>query len=85
MHDGEEWTATVGERLRGSKLRKTRRRGIGSIERTVPLSDPAVVFAIFPGYPYMVVTNHGIGQSVGSAWANPFMAGEPRRITLFSE
>jgi hypothetical protein len=84
VHDGEEWTATVGKRLEGIRLHKTRRGGRKNVERDIPLSDPAVVLAIFPGSPYMVVTNHRIGQSVGSAWENPFMAGQPRSVTYFS-
>lgn len=82
-HDGEEWIATVGERLRGTRLRTTRSRG-KKIERTYPISDPAIVLAIFPGAPYMVVTNHRIAGNVGSAWENPFMAGQPTSIAYFS-
>ncbi len=83
VHDGEEWTATVGESLRGKRFHTTRSRGM-KIERERPVSDLAVVLAIFPGIPYMVVTNHRIGGNVGSAWENPFLAGEPKSITYFS-
>lgn len=83
VHDGEEWTATVGEHLRGIRHRTTRSRG-KKIERTQHLSDPAIVLAIFPGVPYMVVTNHRIAGNVGSAWENPFLAGQPKSITYFS-
>lgn len=85
VHDGEEWTATVGESLRGRRFRTTRSRGV-KVEREQPVSDPAIVLAIFPGVPYMVVTNHRIGgRNVGSAWENPFLAGQPKSVTYFSK
>jgi hypothetical protein len=83
FHDGEEWTATVGESLRGVRRRTTRSQG-KKIERTQPVSDPATVLAIFPGIPFMVVTNHGIEDNVRSAWVNPFMAGQPNAVSYFS-
>ena len=84
VHDGERWTATVGESLRGKRTRTTRSRGT-RVEREQSVSDPAVVLAIFAGIPYMVVTNHRIGgRRVGSAWENPFLAGEPESVTYFS-
>ena len=84
VHNGERWTATVGESLRGKGFRTSRSRGM-RIEREYPVSDPAIVMAIFPGIPYMVVTNHRMrGQRVGSAWENPFFAGEPESVTYFS-
>jgi hypothetical protein len=82
-HDGEEWTATVGEPLKGVRHRTTRSRG-KRIEHTSQLSDPAIVLAIFPGNPFMVVTNHRIAANVGSAWENPFLAGMPTRVILFA-
>jgi hypothetical protein len=85
VHDGEEWTATVGEPLRGKRFRITHSRGV-RMEREQPISDPAVVLAILTGVPYIVVTNHGIGgRSVGSAWENPFFAGHPKSVTYFSK
>lgn len=83
VHDGEEWTATVGQALRGVRRKTCRSRGVRS-DQTIHLNDPATVLAIFPGTPYMVVTNHRIAGGVVSAWENPFMAGEPRSITYFS-
>jgi len=82
-HDGDEWTATVGEALRGIRRRYSRKRGT-RVEHVAPLSDPAVVLAIFAGYPYLVVTNHRVPVDVRSAWENPFMAGEPDSVTYFS-
>jgi hypothetical protein len=85
VHDGEEWTATVSESLRGKRIRSTRSRGV-KVEREQPVSDPAVVLAIFEGLPYMVVTNHRLGgRNVGSAWENPFLAGQPKSVTYFSK
>ncbi len=83
IHDSEEWTATVGESLRGIR-RRTSRSGGRKVERTSHLSDPAIVLAIFPGSPFMVVTNHRIAGNVGSAWENPFFAGTPTSVTYFS-
>ena len=83
VHDKTEWTATVGERLKGVQNCSRHSKG-KRIERTQSVSDPAVVLAIFPGHPYMVVTNHEIAQNVRSIWGNPFMAGDPKSITYFS-
>ena len=82
-HDGEVWTATVGESLRGERTRTTKARG-QKVERTTQVSDPALVLAIFPGSPFMVVTNHNIAGNVGSRWANPFLAGQPKSVTYFA-
>jgi hypothetical protein len=64
-HDGEEWTATVGEPLKGVRYKTSRVKG-KKIERVLRLSDPAVVLAIFPGNPYIVITNHRLAKNVGS-------------------
>lgn len=53
VHDGEEWTATVGEHLRGVRHTVSRSRG-RRLERTIRLSEPAIVLAIFAGNPYVV-------------------------------
>ena len=82
VHDGEEWTATVGSQLRGARTRKRRRQG-RTVEVTDRLSDAAVVFAIFAGNPYLVVTNARPITDVVSAWVNPFMAGRPISVTHF--
>ncbi len=81
VHDGEEWTATVGEHLHGVKLR--RRRGRGPVERGAPVTDPAIVLAIFADAPYTVITNARISGAT-SQWVNPFMAGEPRSVIYFA-
>ena len=82
-HDGETWTATVGETLKGVHHLTKKLRG-AKIERSTPVSDPALVLAIFPGNPFMVVTNQGTLGNVRSSWANPFLAGAPDSITYFS-
>ena len=79
-HDGEVWTATVGESLRGEHTKTTKVRG-KKVERTSQVGDPALVLAIFPGSPFMVVTNHNIAENVRSRWANPFLTGQPKSIT----
>lgn len=75
-HDGEIWTSTVGETSRGIR-RRTVGRGSAKREHENKLSDPAIALAIFPGEPYRVVTDHGIGgRNTGSTWANPFYVGQ---------
>jgi hypothetical protein len=82
VHDGIEWIATVGERLTGERHRITRSKG-KKIERREPVSDPAIVLAIFPGDPYFVITNQYLNGNNGSRWENPFMAGRPKSATYF--
>lgn len=81
-HDGAEWTATVGEQLRGS-ITKRRRRKAGTVDVTMPLSDPATVLAIFAGKPYLVVTNARPLSDLVSGWVNPFMAGRAASARYF--
>jgi hypothetical protein len=81
-HDGEEWTATVGETLRGVKTQRLRRGGVMRDVPT-PLNDAATVLAIFAGSPYLVLTNARPLTAIVSHWANPFMAGRPSRVTYF--
>ena len=84
-HDGEIWTATVGESLHGVKTESSVIRRGKKIERTVSVSDPATVLAIFPGNSYTVVILQGVGENnVGSKWANPFLAGSPKAIKYFN-
>lgn len=77
-HNGEHWTATVGEQLRGSATKTSRSRG-QRVERTLPLSNDSTVLAIFPGVPFQVWHDN-----VSRTWANPFLTGEPTSITYFS-
>ena len=81
-HDGEEWTATVGEQLRGHTIADPRARAqYRRISR--PVSDEATVWAIFAGRPYVVVTDSRSSPTVRSAWENPFLAGQPESVTYF--
>lgn len=83
MHDGVEWTATVGQQLRGVKTVKRRRQG-RTVEVKEPQSDRANVVAIFAGAPYRVWLDApplGINRT---AWMNPFMAtNDPTRVIYF--
>ncbi|WP_076070442.1 hypothetical protein [Sphingomonas montana] len=76
-HNGERWTATVGEQLRGSATRTSRVRG-QKVERMVPLSNGSTVMAIFPSVPF-----HVWHDGASGAWANPFLTSEPTSITYF--
>ena len=82
-HDGEDWVATVGQTLHGSKTRMVRSGG-RNVERRQSLADPATVLAIFPGAPFVVVTNHRLAGNVGSRWENPFFAGQPSSVQRFA-
>ena len=83
VHNSEEWTATVGETLRGVRHATVRSRG-KKISRTLQLADPALVLAIFPENPLKVVTNsHPIGVA-RSQWANPFLVGHITSTVYFS-
>jgi hypothetical protein len=83
-HDGDVWTATVGETLRGVHNSTHKVRG-NKVERSKEIGDTARVLAIFPGDPFMVVTDHRIAGNFGSRWENPFLAGKPQTTTYFSD
>lgn len=82
-HDSDYWSATVGERLTGSKTRQIGAKHKGT-EQTTRLDDAATVVAIFPGTPYLVVTDSGIISGGRTSWENPFYAGVPTSVTYFS-
>jgi hypothetical protein len=81
-HDGEDWQATVGRTLRGSRTDRRMRRGRW-VDVSTRLSDPATVRAIFAGTPYKVVTDGRPLGEVISAWVNPFLAGERVGVIYF--
>jgi hypothetical protein len=91
-HDSDFWSATVGEKLTGSKTQQvgptdTTDKGDktdNSTEQTTQLSDEATVVAIFPGTPYLVVTDSGIISGGRTNWENPFYAPAPTSVTYFS-
>jgi hypothetical protein len=79
IHDGERWTGEVGRQMHGERITSVGRRKAG-----MKVSDPAVVLAIFPGVPWLVVTDARPVGTTRSAWVNPFMAGRPERFEYFS-
>ena len=80
-HDSESWVATVGKQLNGTRTTSHRAKG-QKIERQHAVYDSALVLAILPGIPYLVVTDRTLGVS-GSQWESPFMAGRPDSVTYF--
>jgi hypothetical protein len=82
-YDGEEWRATVGETLRGVRPKRSRSKGT-KVEREMPVYDAALVLAIFPGTPYLVVTDSRPVGRVRSARQNPFLVDVPKSVTRFS-
>ena len=79
--DGAQWVAEVGEELGGQRTTQQLRRG-ELIERTETLNSTARVLAIYPGTPFVVVTDAQPITGTPSEWANPFTA-RPDRVTLF--
>ncbi len=83
MNDGEQWTATVGESLKGIGYKTVRSRGTKK-EHTIKLHDSAVVVAIFAAGPYVVATDGGLMRGGRSRWENPFYVGNPSAVIRFS-
>ena len=81
-HISIDWTATVGQTLTGKGWSRKRSKN-GAYDKRVFAADPALVLAIFPGVPFIVVTNHRLVGSVGSTWENPFFAGSPTHVEYF--
>jgi hypothetical protein len=80
-HDGAQWVAEVGEELSGRRTTRQLRRG-ELIERTEHLSSTSRVLAIYPGTPFVVVTDAQPITAAASEWANPLVA-QPDRVTYF--
>ncbi len=78
-HDREEWTATVGQTLRGTATQVRRIRGKKQ-EQTLHLSDAATVLAIFAGIPFKVMTNNH-----HTLWSNPFYTDAVVSVTYFGD
>jgi hypothetical protein len=75
--------AEVGATLRA--VRTVRRQRAGKkVDVTERSGDPATVLAVFPGVPYIVVTDGRPIGGVVSAWVNPFMASSQPKVTYFS-
>jgi hypothetical protein len=79
--DGAAWVAEVGEELRGQRTTQQLRRG-ELIERTEELTSSTRVLAVYPGTPFVVVTDAQPITGTPSEWANPFHA-DPGRVTWF--
>jgi hypothetical protein len=79
--DGAQWVAEVGEELSGRRTTQQLRRG-ELIERTEHLSSSSRVLAVYPGTPFVVVTDAQPITGAPSEWANPFLA-QPERVTYF--
>src|SRR4051794_39029950 len=79
--DGAQWVAEVGAELTGQRRTQQLRRG-ELIERTEQLSSPSRVLAVYPGTPYVVVTDAQPITGAASEWANPFTA-HPEEVTWF--
>ena len=79
--DGVSWVAAVGEELRDRRTTQQLRRG-ELIERTEELSSSSRVLTVYPGTPFVVVTDAQPITGAASEWANPFTA-EPDRVTRF--
>ena len=80
-HDGARWVAEVGEELSGRRTTQRLRRGEVE-ERTELLSSSSRVLAIYPGTPFVVVTDAQPITGAPSEWANPFLA-QPDEVTYF--
>jgi hypothetical protein len=80
-HEGAEWVAEVGEELRGRRTTQQFRRG-EVVERTDHLASSSRVLAVYPGTPFVVVTDAQPITAAPSEWANPFLA-QPDRVTYF--
>jgi hypothetical protein len=79
--DGARWVAEVGAELTGQRRTQQLRRG-ELIERTEELSSSSLVLAVYPGTPYVVVTDAAPITGAASEWANPFTA-QPEEVTWF--
>ncbi len=78
-HDGVEYTATVGERRRATKYRRTRSGHKDLSRPPQTYRDGNEVQAIFAGDPYLVWEV----PAPASAWNNPAMAGRPKNVVAF--
>lgn len=84
VHNGVAWTAEVGKTLSGERI-ETKHGKADHFTSKTPVSDPALVLAIFEGNPYVVVTSAHPLTDQGSAWVNPFFAGQPSAVRYFKQ
>ena len=84
-HDGDNWVATVGQRLRGERPIHHRQRRNSPSPPPVRLEDAATVLAIFQGSQcFVVVTDNGTFSGSRSRWSNPLYAGRPSTVIRFA-
>ena len=85
VSNDEEWTATVGEKLRGivRVLSRSKRPYRQTDESVKHLSDNAMVLAIFESSPFKIVTNARPMTEVASEWNIPLLVGAPLSVTRF--
>lgn len=76
-HNGEVWTATVGETLCGIATVTTGRGRIRK-EREVPRRSDDTVLAIFPGHPGLIAHDNK-----SKRWNFPILTGEPLSVVRF--
>ena len=81
FEEAARWVASVGEELSGRRTTRLLRRG-ELIEHTETLSSSSRVLAVYPGTPFVVVTDAQPITGTPSEWANPFTA-RPDEVTLF--
>ncbi len=79
--DGAEWVAEVGEEMRGQRTTQQLRRG-ELIERTETLTSTTRVLAIYPGTPFVIVTDAQPITGTASQWPNPVPV-TPDEVELF--
>ena len=83
VHDGIQYTSTVGQRLKGVRTRARKSHGREFYD-SVP--DGPVVVAIFAGSPYMVwLDAKPLSSRSTGGWMNPFMATNDPRDTAYFE
>ena len=76
QHNGETWTATVGEQLHGYRI-ETRGRGRKKTYARVELFDPARILQVGA---YEVWHDLGHAAQSRSEWNNPITIGSPIHI-----
>ena len=90
-HDGDQWTARVGEKLVGVRREQKYYPPKGSqperhVDRTIQLPrDSAVVLKIVIDDPYHIYTDGGQQSGSPSAWASHFLVGRGDVISMAKE
>lgn len=82
IHNGDVWSAKVGERLYGRRSYQSTFAG-KPVDQVFEGSDAALVLAIFPGTPYVVVTDGGKAANAPTRWPKVVAAGRPVVVKRF--